>query len=273
MNIVMTVLALAGAAAVALVCDMLKANNERLRQVNLELQIRGEEQRRRAELALERLASITAASEPRLTEGPKRGTIEGANLGTRGLLPEGAGQRSPDQLREGPASGTPVQLMLNSRPRGELIQFTARPNHAPDAALILRSRDPFYGTIAGIGIHPLEESSFDIEAIRAVVSDYLQAILNETERVFHLAPDQYVILTQDRDRASQMRCQEFADKLAGFPVGPAENAPELFHYGVVEADGEPLCEVVARALQKAVAALPGFGQDRSEEETRQRMVV
>lgn len=58
-HIIITVVAIIGAGAVALVCDMLKTNNERLRQENLELQVRREEEQRRAELAIDQLKRLT----------------------------------------------------------------------------------------------------------------------------------------------------------------------------------------------------------------------
>jgi hypothetical protein len=58
-HILITVVGIIGAAAVALVCDMLKTNNERLRQANLELEVRREEEQRRTELALDQLKRLT----------------------------------------------------------------------------------------------------------------------------------------------------------------------------------------------------------------------
>jgi hypothetical protein len=59
LHIVITAIAIIGAGAVALVCDMLKTNNERLRQANMELRVRREEEQRRTELALEQLRRMT----------------------------------------------------------------------------------------------------------------------------------------------------------------------------------------------------------------------
>ena len=61
-QIVVTVVVIIGAGAVALICDLLKTNNERLRDANTELRVRREEERRRAELALEQLAQLTLAT-------------------------------------------------------------------------------------------------------------------------------------------------------------------------------------------------------------------
>lgn len=73
-HIVITVVALIGAGAVALVCDMLKTNNERLRQSNMELRIRREEEQRRTEMALEQLRqlseSMAARALPAVEQAP-----------------------------------------------------------------------------------------------------------------------------------------------------------------------------------------------------------
>lgn len=61
LHIIVTVIAILGAAAVALVCDMLKTNNERLREANLELSVRREEEQRRADFAVDQLRRLTPA--------------------------------------------------------------------------------------------------------------------------------------------------------------------------------------------------------------------
>lgn len=65
-NIIITIIAILGAGAVALVVDILKTNNERLREANVELRIRREEEQRRTELALDQLKRLSPAAAGRV---------------------------------------------------------------------------------------------------------------------------------------------------------------------------------------------------------------
>lgn len=78
-RIVVSSVAIVGASAIALVCDLLNADNERLRQANLELEVRREEEQRRTELALNplnRMSQVSAA--PSLAHRPPRATADAA---------------------------------------------------------------------------------------------------------------------------------------------------------------------------------------------------
>ncbi|MBS1875887.1 MAG: hypothetical protein JSU00_21915 [Acidobacteria bacterium] len=70
LQIIITVVVLIGVAAVALVCDILKTSNERLRRINLELRVRRDEEKRRTALALEQLHRLQAGPGKALPEAP-----------------------------------------------------------------------------------------------------------------------------------------------------------------------------------------------------------
>jgi GGDEF domain-containing protein len=61
LQLIVSVVIILGAAAVALICDLLKRNNEQLREMNLELRIRREEEQRHAKMAPAPAASLPAA--------------------------------------------------------------------------------------------------------------------------------------------------------------------------------------------------------------------
>ena len=59
------------AAVVAFICDMLKRNNEQLREMNIELQIRQEEEQRRAQVPAPRLAEKAQVPKPEKAASPQ----------------------------------------------------------------------------------------------------------------------------------------------------------------------------------------------------------
>lgn len=93
-HVLITVIGIIGAAAVALVCDMLKTNNERLREANLELQIRREEEQRRADQALDHIKRIAPLAGERALPGPARTLAAGESAPQVALAeaPGAAGQ-------------------------------------------------------------------------------------------------------------------------------------------------------------------------------------
>ncbi len=76
LQIVLTVVIIIGAGAVALICDLLKTNNERLRDANTELRVRREEERRRGDMALEQLAQLTLVAANRALPPPSTAALE-----------------------------------------------------------------------------------------------------------------------------------------------------------------------------------------------------
>jgi hypothetical protein len=142
MQIVVTVIAIIGAAAVAFVCDMLRMSNERLHRANLELRTRTKYEQRRADRAVEQLRQLTrpqaatavAHEEPEMRESefPLRDRSYG---------------RAISKARRDDASG-----------RGELIPFeslqtNADPTHLPPGfhqsepfVRVLNSHTPFSGS-------------------------------------------------------------------------------------------------------------------------------
>jgi hypothetical protein len=160
LHIIVTVAALLGAAAVALVCDMLKTNNERLRQINMELRIRREEEQRRTEMALEQLRRIPAVTAnspipsplaPALTESVRHrfseeqtreisraGDTQGTRAFARDLLATTADQSETVEVSKAMGAGELRrrnwdELLHSARPRdvkhrGELIPFESLHN-------------------------------------------------------------------------------------------------------------------------------------------------
>jgi len=61
LQIFVSAIVILGAAAVALICDLLKSNNEHLREMNVELRIRREEEQRRSQLILQTTATLNGA--------------------------------------------------------------------------------------------------------------------------------------------------------------------------------------------------------------------
>lgn len=102
LHIIVTVIAILGAAAVALVCDILKSSNERLRQTNLELEIRRGEERRRTQMALEQLQRVQATAERALA-------VASASRAELPPAPESPARRTPLLAALAPAGSEPVQ--------------------------------------------------------------------------------------------------------------------------------------------------------------------
>lgn len=127
LQIIVTIVVILGAAAVALVCDMLKSNNERLRQENAELQVRREEERRRADLALRQLKAVTAGMRREVHGFKEPGSDRGA--GEPQAQPSRP-RRNWDLLirtartrrRQVAASGA-NPIYIGGKLRGELIPF------------------------------------------------------------------------------------------------------------------------------------------------------
>src|SRR5947209_5585358 len=63
LQIFISLIVILGAAVVALICDFLKGNNEQLRELTLELKVRREEEQKRIQLMVPRLATASAPAE------------------------------------------------------------------------------------------------------------------------------------------------------------------------------------------------------------------
>ncbi len=98
LQIFLSLFVVLGAAFVALVCDLLKGNNEQLRELNIELKVRREEETKRYEILL---AQTQAAEEKKqdapaaFVEVPMAAEAVGAERG--GRPPRAERKRAPAQ--------------------------------------------------------------------------------------------------------------------------------------------------------------------------------
>jgi hypothetical protein len=144
--------------------------------------------------------------------------------------------------------------------RGELIPFeslhsnqdTLPPGLHRAGALrhLLDSRAPFRGMVMAIGVNGWNDRPVSdpmAETLNHAVTEYLSALLEPSEFACQPGADRFVLVSQDRDGAAQRRFAALAGKLSDFQL-KRSTTTALFSYSGFEANGEPLCEAVASAL-------------------------
>jgi hypothetical protein len=137
MQIALSLIVILGAALVALICDLLKGNNEQLRELAIELKVRREEENKRFQmLAPHALAAAAgngiAAAIPAMTpaaversEKRAQQIDEPASVGR----PLGASGKRPEREKR-PISADALAVFQ----RGEQLAASPRPRRAPDRA-------------------------------------------------------------------------------------------------------------------------------------------
>src|SRR5205807_1153255 len=104
LQIFVSAVVILGAAAVALICDLLKRNNEDLRALNVELRIRREEEQRRHELILQ---TVAAAPVPLSLPAPapvESMAVAISETASAPLAPSRRGRRQEPEVAEAPAA-------------------------------------------------------------------------------------------------------------------------------------------------------------------------
>jgi hypothetical protein len=129
LQIFVTLMVILGAAFVALICDLLKGNNEQLRELAIELKVRREEEQKRFQMLMPSMAKLGAAE--KLGSAEKAGALE--NIGSAEKV-----ARPAERQVEAPAEAQQVTETKKRVPVGVAANKEKRRAISADALAVMQ---------------------------------------------------------------------------------------------------------------------------------------
>jgi len=148
MQIALSLIVILGAALVALICDLLKGNNEQLRELAIELKVRREEENKRFQMLAPHAVAAAAGAGAGASAGNTIAAATAPAAMERAAMDRV--ERNTQQIEEPASVGRPLAASFSKRPerakrsispealaaiqRGEQLAASPRPRRVPDRA-------------------------------------------------------------------------------------------------------------------------------------------
>jgi hypothetical protein len=148
MQIALSLIVILGAALVALICDLLKGNNEQLRELAIELKVRREEENKRFQMLAPHAVAAAAGAGAGASTGNTIAAATAPAAMERAAMDRV--ERNTQQIEEPASVGRPLAASFSKRPerakrpispealaaiqRGEQLAASPRPRRVPDRA-------------------------------------------------------------------------------------------------------------------------------------------
>lgn len=270
------------AAVVAFICDVLKRNNEQLREMNIELQIRQEqEQKRSPEPAPKTEKTAPPASAATVPTMPipkersalktdKKRTVNPEALAAmeRGAALAGAGLRT----HSAPEPAAPATIVV-SRPEpvkkdwAALLSHSAQAIKAPQAAAaetttgfqtgfhdgfvlnkLVQARQPVSGLVVSIGVNASGKSD---RKLPEGVSKLVESLIGPNDFAAQSGEDEFLLIyPREHGASAQRRLSQIAQQLWDFQLRSLGSLQILFSWGGVEVRSESIEEALASASER-----------------------
>lgn len=284
-QIFLSLVVILGAAFVALICDLLKGNNEQLRELAIELKVRREEEDKRHQMFSPRMipalatagVTVPAPASSLRSEAPVRGREERKRV----IAPEAlAAMQRGAQLALAPKprqatevsepAPAPVEAPCASRDWSSLLS-TPRPappprrkskktlepvvaglpsgfQHVSVLARLRESRQPVTGLVVSIGATGLQSNDGALEdSIRLLIQSFLGANDFATQS----SKEEFLLICPGEQGASaQRKLSEIAEQLWDFQLRSMGALSVIFSWGGVEVRNEKLDEAIASATER-----------------------
>ena len=264
LQLLMTVALILTAAVVAFICDMLKRNNEQLREMNIELQIRQEEEQKRSQRPPAAPApNVAPPKERSIVPKEKKRTVNAGALAAmeRGAALAGTGKRPPaPESKPEPAKQTSTR-----RDWGSLLSRNAKGIKVPPAPTslpaefqtgfhdgfvlkkLVESHQPITGLVVSIGVNASQESDGKLEA----VSKLVESLIGPDDFAAQSGEDEFLLIyPRESGAAAQRRLSQIAQQLWDFQLRSPGSSEILFSWGGVEVQSESIEEAVASASDR-----------------------
>lgn len=249
------------AAVVAFICDMLQRTNGQLREMNLELQIRQEEARKRLQpveapapqpLAY---AALPPAPKERPVLKEKKRTVNPEALA---VMERGAALASPTVKTApapvpGPAKkdwGSLLNKNAKPRPAAEPLPFGFQTGFHDGFVLskLVQSRQPISGLVVSIGVNSTRKGD---RQMPDAISKLVGSLIGPTDFAAKSGDDEFLLIyPQERGASAQRRLSLIAQQLWDFQLRSLASCQILFSWGGVEVNGESIEDAIASASER-----------------------
>lgn len=206
-----------GAAFVALICDHLKRNNEQLRELAIELNVRRQEEYKRFRLVVEQAPkAIEAAAAPRA----------------------GAARMQPAiRMRVSPPKTPAADVGL---PAGFPVGF----HDGQVLTRLVKQRHPVSGLVVSIGVSGDGSATGNVPLL-------IQSLIGPNDFAAQSGEEEFLLIfPAERGVSAQRRLREVAQELWDFQLNSRETCSILFSWGGVEVSGESIDDAIESANER-----------------------
>lgn len=220
-------LVIAGAACMALLCDLLKRDEEKLRDPIVKVRVRREDDQKLAGIPAPQAAPIQAAPKQRSMRSPEAVTKERKRSANADALRAIELGEALAGIRMRPTAAGPAMLSRNA-------ESATLPEGFQDGSVLRRlveSRCPVTGLVVSIGMN---ESS---DSLRGVV----ESLIGANDFAAQSGENEFLLIyPEERGAPAQRKLNEIGEKLRGFKL----------RWGAVEVCSKPVDEAIASATER-----------------------
>lgn len=202
-----------GAAFVALICDHLKRNNDHLRELAIELQVRRQEEHKRFQMLVPRTPkSLAPAKTPR---------------------------PSAPEVRA-PAARTVRMRVSPPKPQG--LGLPAGFHDGQVLTRLVKQRQPVSGLVVSIGVSGSPGSDVPL---------LIQSLIGPSDFAAQSGKEEFLLIfPAERGVSAQRRLSQVAQELWDFQLNSGETCSILFSWGGVEVREESIDEAIESANER-----------------------
>jgi hypothetical protein len=253
LQLIMSVTLILTAAIVAFICDVLQRNNEQLRAMNMELQIRQEEEQKRWAIPAPRITQPVAHVAVR-KEALRKDRSAVSKEKKRLVNPEAlaAMERGATLARSAPAPQPAIKKdwenLLNRNAQAAKPAGTLPAGFADGHILskLIQSREPVSGLVVSIGVN-----AASTEKLPGDVRTLVESLIGPNDFAAQSCEDEFLLIYPDEHGASaQRRLSQIARQLWDFQLRSLGSVEILFSWGGVEVQSESIEEAIASASDR-----------------------
>jgi hypothetical protein len=206
-----------GAAFVALICDHLKRNNDHLRELAIELQVRRQEEHKRFQMLVPPAAkTIEPLIAPPITPRP-----------------------SAPQVR--PPAARTVRMRV-SPPKPQELGLPSGFHDGQVLTRLVKQRQPVSGLVVSIGVSGSPGS--DVQLL-------IQSLIGPSDFAAQAGGEEFLLIfPAERGMSAQRRLSQVAQELWDFQLNSRETCSILFSWGGVEVREESIDEAIESANER-----------------------
>jgi hypothetical protein len=266
LQLIMTVALIVTAAIVAVICDFLKQNNDQLREMNIELQVRQEHLRvprlpKAEKVSAPEVPSIAAPKEHSIVSKDRKRTVNREALAAMERGAAAAAKRVPVAAPL-PEIIMPAKVSPAKKDWGSLISRSAQGKNSATALSslpagfqdgfvlqqLVHSRRPVSGLVVSIGVHASKNSG---EKLPEAVLKLVASLIGPTDFAAQSSDDEFLLIyPQEQGASAQRRLSQIARQLWDFQLRSLGSFQILFSWGGVEVRSESIEEAIASASER-----------------------
>jgi hypothetical protein len=252
LQIFVSLLVILTAAFVALICDFLKGNNERLRELTIELKVRREEEQRYAHTLSARIAAPVERA-PSAVESPAPAQLD-AQPEKRSNSAVARSAAAPQRPAPGPPPMPAPPVSVVEKPAaaredwGAPLEIPAGFHEGQVLNGLIQKHPPITGLVVSIGV---TTSSNTGAVVPEPVTALVRSLIGPDDFACPAGQDEFLLIyPRLNGAAAQRQLSHVARQLWDFQLRTLGTTSILFSWGGVEVASESLDEAVASASER-----------------------